>query len=317
MNRTKWAFDGDEYISKKQLRKYMRRNNRIAAIRFIGHLAAIVAVGVALIYTQYTIWCVPLLLVQGALIAFLFAPMHEACHNSAFRTRALNELMGRVAGLLILRPFLYSKYRHMAHHTFTQHPEWDPDRVPFPSTLRDYLLHVSSYNIWHRLLTNLVSLIAGRFTEQEREFIPQNELAATVRETRLMAAIYLAVLVISLYFQSWLAVYIWLLPRVIGEPMLRAARMVEHTGMDESPDMLGNTRTTITNPVMRALYWNMPYHAEHHLYPSVPFHALPKIHEQIREHLKEVSPGLISVHVRILRAIFADSNKLNHRTVNG
>jgi len=23
------------------------------------------------------------------------------------------------------------------------------------------------------------------------------------------------------------------------------------------------------------LFWNMPYHAEHHMLPAVPFHALP------------------------------------------
>jgi fatty acid desaturase len=32
------------------------------------------------------------------------------------------------------------------------------------------------------------------------------------------------------------------------------------------------------NPVFRFLYWNMNYHVEHHMFPMVPYHALPKLH---------------------------------------
>jgi len=31
-------------------------------------------------------------------------------------------------------------------------------------------------------------------------------------------------------------------------------------------------------PVLRFLYWNMNYHVEHHMFPLVPYHALPKLH---------------------------------------
>ena len=41
---------------------------------------------------------------------------------------------------------------------------------------------------------------------------------------------------------------------------------------------LTNTRTTLTNAAVRLLMWNMPFHAEHHLYPSIPFHRLADAH---------------------------------------
>ena len=37
-----------------------------------------------------------------------------------------------------------------------------------------------------------------------------------------------------------------------------------------------NTRTTYTGAVVKWVAWNMPYHVEHHAYPSIPFHALPR-----------------------------------------
>lgn len=104
----------------------------------------------------------------------------------------------------------------------------------------------------------------------------------------------------------------WLLPRIIGEPALRAIRMIEHTGMAESPNMLENTRTTQTNFLVRFFYWNMPFHAEHHLYPSVPFHALPQLHhEKVREHLSEIAPGVASVHYKILKRLLSRSPTAN------
>ena len=41
----------------------------------------------------------------------------------------------------------------------------------------------------------------------------------------------------------------------------------------------------------RVLYWNMNYHIEHHLYPSIPFHALPALNAAIRDQLPEPSPS--------------------------
>jgi fatty acid desaturase len=53
------------------------------------------------------------------------------------------------------------------------------------------------------------------------------------------------------------------------------------------------------------LYWNMNYHIEHHVYPSVPFHALPALNAAIKDQLPEPSPSLIAAHVEIVRVILA------------
>ncbi len=310
MDRNDWRPLGTDVVSRKDLKKYMVRNNRNGLVHFSLHLGAAAVTGFLLYLTMFSWWCVPLLLLHGMIVAFLFAPMHECVHSSAFKTRRLNVVIGRLAGLIILRPFLYLKYRHMAHHTFTQHPEGDPDRVDFPRHMSEYLLHISSYNIWHRMLGNLYNLSLAHYSSEELEFIPKNELKHVTNEARLMVACYALVLALSIYFQSFLAVYLWLLPRMLGEPALRAVRMIEHTGMAESPNMLENTRTTESNFFIRFLYWNMPFHAEHHLYPSVPFHALPQLHKVVRSHLKEVAPGVLSVHFKVLKRLLFDNKSV-------
>jgi fatty acid desaturase len=42
---------------------------------------------------------------------------------------------------------------------------------------------------------------------------------------------------------------------------------------------------------VRLVTWNMPFHAEHHALPTVPFHKLPELHEAVRDHLKTTADG--------------------------
>ncbi len=55
--------------------------------------------------------------------------------------------------------------------------------------------------------------------------------------------------------------------------------------------MFENTRTTFTTALMRFLAWNMPYHVEHHVYPAVPFHQLPALHQLMKAELRETADG--------------------------
>jgi fatty acid desaturase len=47
----------------------------------------------------------------------------------------------------------------------------------------------------------------------------------------------------------------------------------------------------------------MPYHAEHHAFPSVPFHALPSLHRELRADIKVIAPGYIAVNREIFRRL--------------
>src|SRR5690606_5307244 len=53
----------------------------------------------------------------------------------------------------------------------------------------------------------------------------------------------------------------------------------EHRGLPEGRDLsvLDKTRSLEVPAWLRWLLWNMPYHAEHHAWPSVPFHRLPEL----------------------------------------
>ena len=69
--------------------------------------------------------------------------------------------------------------------------------------------------------------------------------------------------------------------------------LLQHIGLaDNVIDHRLNTRTVYMNPVSRFIYWNMNYHVEHHMFPMVPYHALPRLHELIKHDLPEPNPSM-------------------------
>ena len=111
-----------------------------------------------------------------------------------------------------------------------------------------------------------------------------------------MLAVYAVVAVLSVGSRSDAALFYWLVPVLLGQPFLRAYLLAEHTGLPLVEDFWENTRTTLTGAPLRFLAWNMPFHAEHHAYPGVPFHALPELHQREKAKLKAVSPGYLAFH---------------------
>ncbi len=299
-----WPLTGPDVVSRKVLKGLRVRSNGPGFLHLAVHCLVLLLTGSLVALTAGTLWLqVPAMLLYGTVIVLTFAPLHECSHGTAFKTRWINYAVGYVIATLTFRPFLYFKYRHAAHHTYTQHAERDPDIVPFPKSFASYAAQIIGAGFWPKLVGTLWRGSTGNFNSDEESFLPESVRDQVAKEIRVQCLLYLSVLLLSLYFESTLALTYWLIPRILGEPMLRAIRMAEHTGTDETPNLLSNTRTTLTNPLLRLLYWNMPYHAEHHLASSVPFHALGKMHDHVAPHLKCVTHGYIAVHVEILRNI--------------
>lgn len=272
------------------LRDLSRRRNGPALRRLAAHLG-LVALGMAAVWHwRDTLWVAPLIWLTGYPLAFLFSVLHETAHQTAFRTRALNLAAGHLAGLLILLPYGYYQAFHWDHHRHTQQPGLDPElTLALPDKPASVIWLMLGLGAWFgRMVPNLLRHAAGRV---RAPWVTGERGAAVVLEARLYLGVYLLVVAASLAWQTWAAIVLWLLPLAAGQMLLRPYLLAEHTGCDESADMLRNTRSIDTHPVVRFVAWNMPYHAEHHRYPAVPFHALPRLHALARPHLAHSTDG--------------------------
>ncbi|MHC4040033.1 fatty acid desaturase family protein [Bradyrhizobium sp. 23AC] len=269
-------------LTPAMLRELSARSDLRGAAQSLGHYGAIVLVG-ALIWkissTWGVLWALPLMAVQGYVVAFLFMAVHETAHKTAFRSRSLNLVVGHLSAFLIGLPYEYYCLFHWDHHRYTQDPDKDPELIVGVKPTSDTQLAIAYSGLLQvagRLRLMLGHAVTGKVTVP---WIPENKRAVIVREARVYVAVYVLLLALSLWFSSGLLLWVWIVPLVIGQLFLRPYLYAEHTGCERTRSAFQNTRTTYTAALVKWFAWNMPYHVEHHAYPSIPFHALPKLNE--------------------------------------
>lgn len=269
-------------LTPSMLRELSVRSDLRGAAQSLGHYGVILLVG-ALIWkvasTWGLLWALPLMAVQGYVVAFLFMAVHETAHKTAFRSRSLNLVVGHLSAFLIGLPYEYYCLFHWDHHRYTQDPEKDPELIVGVKPTSDTQLALAYSGLLQvagRLRLMLGHAVTGKVTVP---WIPESKRAIVVAEARIYVALYALLLVLSLWLSSALLLWVWIVPLMIGQFFLRPYLYAEHTGCDRTRSAFHNTRTTYTGAVVKWFAWNMPYHVEHHAYPSIPFHALPKLNE--------------------------------------
>jgi len=289
-----------DLIARQQLAQLNILRDGPAWLRLVSHLGLIVGAGV--------IWRLPSLplalrllglWVSGIGLACCFAGLHECCHRTAFRSKPLNDAVAWLLGLLSFYNATFYRRYHQWHHRYTHQPGLDPElEDPVPTSVGRYLLEVSGWNWWTGKLRGYCRLLWGDLSVYpylSAEIRPQVR-----RSVRLQFLVYALLAVLSWAGGHGALLWSWLLPLAVGQPFLRLLLLAEHTGCAYSADGLANTRTTLTIAPVRWLMWNMPFHAEHHLYPSLPFHALPAAHRWIGPRLQHLDRGYLAVHAQLL-----------------
>lgn len=288
----------DKVAMTAAMRPLLERSDRPGLLYLGGHLALLASTGWLIARADGSWWLWPAMFLHGTALVFLFAPLHETIHRTAFATRALNDGVAFVIGMILILPREYFRAFHFAHHRHTQDPARDPEiSAPRPATRGEWLLYVSGLPYWRWQISGLVTRACGQVGEDFYGNDTQRQ--KVVRESRLVIGLYAVILLLSLMFRTDIALRYWVIPALLGQPLLRLYLLAEHWGCPLSPadapiDMLARSRTTYTNVLVNFLAWNMPYHAEHHANPAVPFHALPQANALLKDRIGTTSPGYIA-----------------------
>jgi fatty acid desaturase len=285
-------------MTREQLMPLLVRNDRDATLQLAGHLAALASGQWAIAATRDSAWVWLAMFLTGVVLVHLFAPQHECAHFSAFRSRRANAVVAWLCGLVIVVPQLHFRYEHTEHHTRTNLIGQDPERIPMPASTWEYLSYLSGLPYWWSGFGGIARRSLGRLNEEELRFTPAQARPQLVLEARVMAIFYTLVAA-AIAAGATALVWHWVLPLLLAQPVMRWIRMTEHVGCATEPDPLRNTRTTDVSILWRWLAWNMNYHAEHHIAPQVPFHALPRLRAEVSGRLP-VHCGYAAGHREIL-----------------
>jgi Na(+)-translocating NADH:ubiquinone oxidoreductase F subunit len=210
---------------------------------------------------------------------------HESSHGTAFKADWMNNTLYEIASFMVFRQSTVWRYSHTRHHSDTIIRGRDPEiAVPRPPKLRNILLKFVGFRSFTRESKKILTYAIGKIDPEVATYLPKHEYASVILKARVFIVIYAFVIGLSVYFKSMLPLMYIGLPTFLGGWLMHIYALTQHAGLQENVlDHRLNCRTVYMNPIHRYLYWNMNYHVEHHMFPLVPYHALPRLHELIKD----------------------------------
>ena len=294
-------------VPRKEMKALMKRTDQPAirdTILLFGLMAGFASAGIALWGSW---WSMPFWMVYGVLYgSAMDSRWHECGHGTAFRTGWMNDWVYQIACFCMIRNPVTWRWSHARHHTDTIIVGRDPEIVAMrpPDLMRIFLNFfgiLDALNGWKRMLQNA----ACRLDAQEATFIPDSEKSKAFTTARIWVLIYVATLALAVSIGSILPLMVIGLPRLFGAWHHVMTGVLQHAGLAEDVlDHRLNSRTVYMNPVSRFIYWNMNYHVEHHMFPMVPYHALPKLHEAIKHDLPAPNRSIAAAYAEVLPVLF-------------
>lgn len=308
------TFDDRHRVSRDTLKRLQQRADAPGFIRFTVQATLIlILLGVLLFSEPNTPWLnVLTAVVLGLVQATLFAALHECTHLTAFRSRRVNHSVAWLSGFAVLwAPSTYREF-HFEHHRHTHDPKLDPEIAiggesfaNWPVRLHEYFALASGMLLLVMRMSMIFLAAVGMPAKLWTRLAPYVRPQARRRiswESRLMLSGYIAIVVCAVFWAPRLG-YL-LISLFVAHSFLALYLSSEHTGCEMTGNILNRTRTVISNSLIRFFMWNLPYHSEHHAYPSIPFYSLPELHHALQENLVNVDSSYCSLHGRVVRNIY-------------
>ena len=229
----------------------------------------------------------------------LFILAHESAHYRLFRSRRLNDAVGRAIGMASGISMCTYRVIHRLHHN-NLYGEEDPDTAIHGGYPRGVAY------LWKKLAQDLAGLNAWKTfayffgapainAATNRAARPLDdtspELRASARSDRwavlaLQLGAPFAALALGGVDALLMYVVLWVLPLLtVLQPILRLRAIAEHGGVTDFSSPLtaarcNRTSGSLANLLARGLLFphHVNYHLEHHLYPAVPHYRLPELH---------------------------------------
>ena len=293
-------------VPRETMRHLMQRSDG-RALRDTGLWLALLIGSGWLAHTFWaTWWCVPAFVVYGVLYGSVGdSRWHEGGHGTAFRTSWLNNFVYQLGSFMVTREPVSWRWSHARHHSDTIIVGRDPEiaaQRPTPLWFM-VLAGLGLPAVWsesHKYAANIL----GRIRPEEADYLPKSEWRKAIWSARVHVMIWVVSISASVTLRSIEPLMFVGLPTFYGKWLSVIYGFTQHAGLAEDVlDHRLNSRTVRMNRVHRFLYWNMNYHVEHHMFPTVPFHQLPALHEAVKADMPEPYSGIISAYREIIPAV--------------
>lgn len=301
-------------IDRKELKSLMKKDNTHALYMVWFWILLVLGTGF-LAYTSIgTAWMIPAFFIYGVFYSACDSRWHESSHGTVFRTPWLNELLHFTATAMQQRDIVFTHWSHVRHHSYTIMTEVDMEiTVPRPPKLLPQVLNFFNIQQGIHYIRILVLHTLGIASKEAKICVPEEEYKRMFFWARLSMVTQLVPVALAVYLGSWIPLFFYGLPRYYGAPLQWIFILQQHAGLEENTwDHRSNSRTVIVNPLFAFLFMNMQYHIEHHMYPLMPYHALPKLHKKIKDQMPVPYKGMWAVYKEMIPALFKQKRDLDY-----
>ena len=257
-------------------------------------LLAFFAGSVAFLLLVHTFW---LQLLNAVFLAFVTTQLgllgHEAGHRQIFRKTWKNDLIGLIAGtLLIGMSNAWWMDKHNSHHSHPNQCDLDPDiDIPMLSFTGEDISGKGKFTqfvIRHQAVFffPLLLLVALDLQKSSIRYLFRTREKYHTAEMALMLLHYIAYIGVLFFFLGiWPALLFMLVHQCLSGLYLGSIFAPNHKGMpvlEKDTDMGFLYRQVVTarnvkgHPITDFWYGGLNYQIEHHLFPSMPRNRLPK-----------------------------------------
>lgn len=289
-------------IPRKEFRALLKRNNHKAVINFTVWFLLLFGTGYVAYLSIGHWYMIPAFMFYGVIYSSDNSRHHECSHGTVFKTKWPNEFFFWLCGSMEFRDNIDFRWSHTRHHSFTSVTPIDPEELSTrPPNIGLLLIDFVFLNSGIRNILTLISHSLGRPTKKAATYVPEEDFKAMYWWARAALAPHLVAIGLSIYLGSWLPVVFFSLPKFYGYFVQWTFIILQHVGLDHNVwDQRAVCRSFKLNPFLSFIYMNMENHIEHHMYPMVPYHALPELHEKIKDDLPEPYKGLIKPLIELV-----------------
>ncbi len=302
-------------VSRAKMRELLVRRDQPAIRDTLLWFALLFFFGLGGCLLWGTWWAVVFFGVYGILYATVSdSRWHESSHGTAFKTDWMNNALYEIASFMVRRESVPWRWSHTRHHSDTIIVGRDPEiAVPRPADLKAICLLFLNLAVAVKYVRTVALHCIGRITPEEQTFLPETEYSKVFTRARIYVLIYASMIGLSIFTRSLLPLMLFVLPNFYGTWLAVIYGLTQHAGLAENVlDHRLNCRTVYMDRLHRYLYWNMGYHVEHHMFPLVPYHALPRLHELIKGDCPAAYNGLVEAYREIIPALMRQAKDPYH-----
>ena len=296
------------HISGKDMRRQMpremfQRKPALFLFKFFFALGIIAASTASMFFYPILPVIAAAVIVNGMMFAHLIELQHECMHGHAFRSPGVNRFFGVASGIFIMSSHSHYRYDHLRHHAYLgterniEHFNYRFQNLDSVFGFARAFFDLSRYK---RVFSIIWMGVTGKP-------IPGIEKEKYDRDIKHEYYIYLSLVVLSIaytvYSGSWLVALAWWIPAlVVAEGVHFLIEMPEHFGLNTQtqPNVLANTRTIRTWPIVAWFVNGNDLHTAHHYHHGVPMCNIKALHKLIEDQIVVVEPSYFSLYKNII-----------------